>query len=112
MSVSAKRWQKSFQNFFDTHSNQSQGIFAGFPDSYGGGRGGGGSTPTTGGDLPPYDPNAGTGTDATKQYWTFPQYSQTWAFTPPAPSPYFNPQPFDPKKYGNPLNTKSVKKNV
>jgi hypothetical protein len=29
--------------------------------------------------------------------WSFPQYSQTWAFTPPTPTPYMNPPRFDPK---------------
>lgn len=29
--------------------------------------------------------------------WAFPQYSQTWAFTPPAPTPYNLPPKFDPK---------------
>ncbi len=58
--------------------------------------------------LPPYDPNdpdgdGSGGGDAGKQYWKFPQYSQTWAFTPPEPTPYSYPQPFDPKKYGNPF---------
>ena len=31
--------------------------------------------------------------------WQFPQYSQTWAFTPPQPTPLISPPPFvlDPK---------------
>jgi hypothetical protein len=29
--------------------------------------------------------------------WQFPQYSQTWAFTPPAPSAFRLPPAFDPK---------------
>lgn len=29
--------------------------------------------------------------------WTFPQYSQDWAFTPPQPSQYRLPPQFDPK---------------
>lgn len=46
-----------------------------------------------------------------QMYWQFPQYTQSWAFTPPAPTPYEYPQPFDTSKYGNPLNPKNVKKN-
>ena len=59
--------------------------------------------------LPPYDPNDPNGDgsgNGGKFAWTFPQYSQTWAFTPPEPTPYPYPQPFDPKKYGNPLAKK------
>lgn len=60
--------------------------------------------------LPPLDPNdpndpnnpANTGQFA----WKFPQYSQTWAFTPPEPTPYPYPQKFDPAIYGNPLAKK------
>lgn len=32
--------------------------------------------------------------------WQFPQYSQTWAFTPPKPTPYDQPPAFDKSKYG------------
>ena len=32
--------------------------------------------------------------------WQFPQYSQTWAFTPPAPSKFTLPPPFDASKNG------------
>jgi hypothetical protein len=58
--------------------------------------------------LPPFDPNDpnGDGSGSGKFAWTFPQYSQSWAFTPPAPTPYPYPQPFDPKKYGNPFAKK------
>jgi hypothetical protein len=31
--------------------------------------------------------------------WSFPQYSQSWAFTPPAAPPYIMPPPFDKKQY-------------
>ena len=31
--------------------------------------------------------------------WSFPQYSQSWAFTPPVAPPYIMPPPFDKKKY-------------
>ena len=104
------RFQRSFADFYKNSQGGFNGVFAGFPS--GGGRGGNsnGGTPTTGGDLPPYDPNALA--NASKQYWTFPQYTQSWAFTPPTPTPYMNPQPFDTAKYGNPLNTKNLKKNV
>jgi hypothetical protein len=58
-------------------------------------RGGGGedNDPTRGG--------TGTGTGGATNpqgfSWSFPQYSQSWAFTPPNPSPYMNPPKFDPK---------------
>jgi hypothetical protein len=56
--------------------------------------------------LPPFDPNDPNGDgsgNGGKFAWTFPQYSQSWAFTPPEPTPYPYPQPFDPKKYGDPF---------
>ncbi len=55
--------------------------------------------------LPPFDPNDpnGDGSGSGKFAWTFPQYSQSWAFTPPEPTPYPYPQRFDPKKYGDPF---------
>ena len=56
--------------------------------------------------LPPYDPNDPNGDGSGKLAWQFPQYSQTWAFTPPEPTPYPYPQPFDPKKYGDPFAKK------
>ena len=56
--------------------------------------------------LPPYDPNDPNGDSSGKLAWQFPQYSQTWAFTPPEPTPYPYPQPFDPKKYGDPFAKK------
>jgi hypothetical protein len=31
--------------------------------------------------------------------WAFPQYSQTWAFTPPVAPPYIMPPPFNKKTY-------------
>ena len=62
--------------------------------------------PTTGGEDPGLDPNGDGSGDAGNAYWKFPQYSQTWAFTPPAPTPYQYPQPFDPSKYGNPFAKK------
>ena len=31
--------------------------------------------------------------------WTFPQYSQSWAFSPPPAPAYVMPPPFDKKKY-------------
>lgn len=53
------------------------------------GSGGGGSSPGSG--TPTPNPAA------QPLNWTFPQYSQTWAFTPPAPTPYLPPPAFDPK---------------
>ena len=56
--------------------------------------------------LPPFDPNDPNGDgsgNGGKFAWTFPQYSQSWAFTPPEPTPYPYPQRFDPKKYGDPF---------
>ena len=73
-----------------------------------GGGGGGGQPPQIEDPpLPPYDPNDPNNPE--QQYWKFPQYSQTWAVTPPEPTPYPSPQPFDPKKYGNPF-AKDTKK--
>ena len=90
-----------------------KGIFAPWSavdgNSYGGGGGGGkgngnGGNPTT----PPANPP----TTPEKFAWQFPQYTQSWAFTPPTPTPYEYPQPFDTKKYDNPFNKKNVKKNT
>jgi hypothetical protein len=54
--------------------------------------------------LPPFDPNDPYGDGSGGKFaWTFPQYSQSWAFTPPEPTPYPYPQRFDPKKYGDPF---------
>jgi hypothetical protein len=54
--------------------------------------------------LPPFDPNDPNGDGSGGKFaWTFPQYSQSWAFTPPEPTPYPYPQRFDPKKYGDPF---------
>lgn len=47
-----------------------------------------------GGTTPP--PSSGGGSSPTYQ-WKFPQYSQTWAFTPPAPTAFQRPPAFDPK---------------
>ena len=76
----------------------------------------GGIDPTAGGGqqpqieqppLPPLDPNdPNNPANANKFAWSFPQYSQTWAFTPPEPTPYPYPQPFDTAKYGNPFAKK------
>lgn len=48
--------------------------------------------------TPPWLGGSGTGgggqAPAAAQ-WKFPQYSQTWAFTPPAPTPYVLPPAFD-----------------
>jgi len=77
------------------------------PGMGGNGGGGGGNPQIEDPALPPYDPNNPNGGQQPQQQdWTFPQYSQTWAFTPPAPTPYPDPQPFDPKKYGNPFAKK------
>lgn len=70
----------------------------------GGGGGGDGGNPT----APPAQPP----TEAQKFAWQFPEYTQSWAFTPPTPTPYEYPQPFDPKKYGDPFNKKNIKKNT
>lgn len=83
----------------------------GFPDMEANYRGGYGGRPGgIGGKKPPTTPPP---TDPNSQFsWQFPQYTQTWAFTPPTPTPYMNPQPFDPKKYGNPFDKKGIKKNT
>lgn len=59
-----------------------------------GGGGGGKKNP-----KPPVNPP----TQAEKFQWQFPQYTQTWAFTPPEPTPYMYPQPFNTNIFGNPL---------
>lgn len=64
----------------------------------GGGRRGGSDSNSSTTTQPP-------ATEAEKFQWQFPQYTQTWAFTPPPPTPYMYPQPFDPKKFGDPLPT-------
>lgn len=107
-----RRFQKSFEDYMKSHPNGSTGIFAGFSAVDGAGRrarggGGGGVTPPTTGGPGPMPNNSGTGME-----WQFPQYTQTWAFTPPTPPPYNYPSPFDPAKYGNPLKAKQVKKNT
>ena len=65
---------------------------------------GGSPPPTTGGNDPGVDPNDPNDPNNPSRFaWKFPQYSQTWAFTPPTPTPYQYPQPFDTSIYGNPL---------
>jgi hypothetical protein len=61
---------------------------------YGGGRNYSGNpiNPSNSGSSTPAQGSAAPGFQ-----WQFPQYSQTWAFTPPAPSPYTLPPAFDPK---------------
>jgi hypothetical protein len=71
-----------------------------------GGGGGDGGSPTD-----PTNPPTTPPTDQKSLYWQFPEYTQSWAFTPPEPTPYMYPEPFDTKKFGNPLNKKDVKKN-
>lgn len=60
------------------------------PGGFGGGSGGGTSGSNT--QAPPA-PAPTTPAFA----WQFPQYSQSWAFTPPAPTPYNSPPAFNPK---------------
>lgn len=45
--------------------------------------------------LPPWLGGSGGSGQTVAPQWQFPQYSQTWAFTPPAPSPYMLPPAFD-----------------
>lgn len=74
-----------------------------------GGHGGGGVTPpTTGGEDPGVDDGT-DGSDGTlgRGHWSFPQYTQTWAFTPPTPAPYMTPNPFSASRYGNPFSKKN-----
>lgn len=100
-----KQFQKSFENWFDGWNNGERSVFAGF--DFGGGRGMGGGAGGGGGKKPqtPVVPP----TQPESYQWTFPQYSQTWAFTPPNPTPYMNPAPFDVKKYGDPFSKKNNK---
>lgn len=64
-------------------------LFSGLSNGGSGGSSGGGAT------TPP--PASGGGTGAAPFQWTFPQYSQSWAFTPPAPTAFQMPPEFDPK---------------
>lgn len=101
-------FQKQFSDWFDGWNNGERSVFAGFGDNFsnllpggaGAGGGGGGKKP-----KPPVTPP----TQPESYQWTFPQYSQTWAFTPPNPTPYLNPAPFDTKKYGDPFSKKNSK---
>lgn len=63
-----------------------------------------------GGDTPPPTTPPGTTPEGQKFAWQFPQYTQTWAFTPPTPTPYMYPRPFDTKIFGNPLPKDKKKK--
>ena len=88
-------WQNQIHNYAANHSNGGSGIFGIFPDInfHGGGWRNKDKPPGTG---------TGTGTPPATQQpfsWAFPQYSQTWAFTPPTPTPYMNPPPFDAATY-------------
>lgn len=91
-------FQKQFSDWFDGWNNGERSVFAGFGDNFsnllpggaGAGGGGGGKKP-----KPPVTPP----TQPESYQWTFPQYSQTWAFTPPTPTPYINPPPFNPDTY-------------
>lgn len=86
MQASLDSWVKNSLN------GGFQGIPGFFPSGGAGGMGGGG-----GGNKPkpPTTPPAQTvGID-----WKFPQYTQQWAFTPPTPTPYMNPPPFNPDTY-------------
>jgi hypothetical protein len=73
-----------------------------------GGGGGGSSSGSSGGSgftVPPQQPGQSFA-------WQFPQYSQTWAFTPPAPSAFRLPPAFDPKTstgYAAPPKTTTAK---
>jgi hypothetical protein len=67
----------------------------GRPRTGGGGGSTGGSGPTS---PPPPTPSV--------PRWAFPDYTQDWAFTPPAPQWYPAPPPFDPKKYTSSIPTK------
>lgn len=60
----------------------------------------GASTPGTGTGGGSTGGGAGTGGTGSQAGWTFPQYTQSWAFTPPDPYSPPMPPPFDPKKYG------------
>jgi hypothetical protein len=72
-----------------------------------GGNGGGNNTNGGGVVTPPVQPSASS------FQWQFPQYSQTWAFTPPAPSAFRLPPAFDPKTstgYAAPPKTSTTNK--
>jgi hypothetical protein len=70
-------------------------------NSGGSGSSGGNSSSGGGFTVPPQQPGQSFA-------WQFPQYSQTWAFTPPAPSAFRLPPAFDPKSktgYAEPPKT-------
>jgi len=105
------RFQSSLDDFMKSNEGGFNGVFGGFGDWMGGGGGAGGGKKGGGtSSTATQDPSTATNAQNTMN-WQFPQYTQTWAFTPPAPLPYNYPQPFDPNKYGNPLKNKDVKKN-
>lgn len=89
---------------------QAVGGGGGMGGGHGGGSAPGGGTAPGGPNVPSSAPPDATASQQAMN-WTFPQYTQTWAFTPPEASPYIPPQPFDPDKYGNPLKRKDVKNN-
>lgn len=102
---------QSFQKYFEQQAkglrdNSRQG-----PNMWGlfnaisgpGGRGGGGMGRP--GDK--YKPVAPVAPPQGQPFsWEFPQYTQTWAFTPPEPTPYINPPPFNKKALEDPLKKK------
>ena len=95
-------FQQKRGNMWMTIDPRMQAVYPSGTTPYGGG----GSPQIEDPTLPPYDPNDPNGDGSGKMEWKFPQYSQTWAFTPPEPTPYPYPQPFDPKKYGDPFAKK------
>jgi hypothetical protein len=111
--------QKGYNNWMKSGGDGARGVFdpqEAFLHAFITGMHGGGGSGSTGGT----GTGTGTGTVPTtggpgpvpRGQWAFPQYTQTWAFTPPTPTPYMTPGPFDTKKYGNPLTAKNVKKNT
>lgn len=89
---------------FDDFSLLFSAISA-FNGGNGGGGGGGGS-----GSGNAVTQGGGNPVQQQQQFqWQFPQYSQTWAFTPPTPTPYLYPKPFDTSIYGNPYSKKPNK---
>lgn len=93
------------------HFNLNSMLFAGIRAAHGAsGFGANGNNSGSGSGNKPGNQNPVVGSKPNiKPSWRFPKYSQTWAFTPPPPSPIYVPKPFDPAIYGDPFSKKPNK---
>ena len=98
-----KLFQQSFENYFKNNEQGKGSIFAGFMNDPKKKK----AAVTDPAVDPAVDPTAQVPGGAQQPFaWSFPQYSQSWAFTPPPPTPYMTPNPFDTSKYGDPFKKK------